>query len=64
MGELENRNDDAAIEQFNTIYQRWHEGDLDLRLPGGETGPQVLDRYLAGGDPAAVALPRRPRVDG
>ncbi len=31
VGELEDRNDDAAIEEFNTIYQRWHEGDLDLR---------------------------------
>jgi broad specificity phosphatase PhoE len=46
VGDLENRNDDAAIEEFNTIYQRWHEGDLDLPLPGGETGGQVLDRYL------------------
>ena len=38
VGELEDRNDDAAIEEFNTIYQRWHEGDLDLRLPEGEIG--------------------------
>ena len=29
VGDLEDRNDDAAIEEFNTIYQRWHEGDLD-----------------------------------
>lgn len=46
VGELENRNDDAAIEQFNVINQRWHEGDLDQPLPAGETGRQVLDRYL------------------
>jgi broad specificity phosphatase PhoE len=46
VGELENRNDDAAIEQFNAVYQRWHEGHLDEPLPGGETGQQVLDRYL------------------
>ena len=46
VGELENRNDDAAVEEFNTIYQRWHEGDLDLPLPGGETANDVLDRYL------------------
>ena len=46
VGELENRNDDAAIEEFNATYQRWHEGDLELPLPGGETGQQVLDRYL------------------
>jgi broad specificity phosphatase PhoE len=46
VGELENRNDDAAIERFNATYQRWHEGDLDLRLPGGESATDVLDRYL------------------
>ena len=45
-GHLEDRNDDAAIEEFNSIYQRWHEGDIDRRLPGGETARQVLDRYL------------------
>lgn len=46
VGELEDRNDDAAIEAFETIYQRWHEGDLDVPMPGGETANQVLDRYL------------------
>ena len=46
VGELEDRNDDAAIAEFETIYQRWHEGDLGLPLPGGETAGQVLDRYV------------------
>jgi broad specificity phosphatase PhoE len=46
VGELEDRNDDEAIEEFNTIYQRWHEGNFDLPLPGGETAAQVLDRYV------------------
>jgi probable phosphoglycerate mutase len=46
VGRLENRSDDAAIEEFNTIYQRWHEGDVDLPLPDGETARQVLARYL------------------
>jgi broad specificity phosphatase PhoE len=46
VGALENRNDDEAIEEFNAIYQRWHEGDFDLALPGGENARQVLDRYL------------------
>jgi broad specificity phosphatase PhoE len=46
VGDLENRNDDAAIEQFNTVYQRWHEGDLNARMPAGETGREVLDRYV------------------
>lgn len=46
VGDLEDRNDDAAIAEFNAIYQRWHEGDLDVPLPGGESASEVLDRYL------------------
>jgi broad specificity phosphatase PhoE len=46
VGELEDRNDGAAIKKFNAVYQRWHEGHLDEPLPDGETGQQVLDRYL------------------
>lgn len=45
-GELENRNDDDAIAEFNAIYQRWHQGELDLAMPGGESAREVLDRYL------------------
>lgn len=45
-GELEDRTDDDAIAAFNTVYQRWQEGDLDAAMPGGESGRQVLDRYL------------------
>jgi probable phosphoglycerate mutase len=46
VGELENRNDDEAVEQFNAIYDRWHRGELDVPLPGGETGNDLLDRYV------------------
>lgn len=46
VGELENRNDDAAVDEFNSIYQRWQEGELDVSLPGGESATQVLERYL------------------
>ncbi len=46
VGQLEGRSDDGAIEEFNTIYQRWHEGDVDVALPDGETARQVLERYL------------------
>ena len=45
-GDLEDRDDDAAIAEFNTVYQRWLEGDLDAAMPGGESGRAVLDRYL------------------
>jgi broad specificity phosphatase PhoE len=46
VGELEDRKDEAAIEEFNTVYQRWHQGDLDARMPEGESGREVLDRYV------------------
>jgi broad specificity phosphatase PhoE len=46
VGELENRNDEAAIREFEAIYERWQMGELDVPMPGGETGQQVLDRYL------------------
>ncbi|MGY4647594.1 histidine phosphatase family protein [Mycobacterium sp. URHB0021] len=46
VGELENRNDDAAIEQFETIYQRWQQGEVEVRMPGGESADEVLARYV------------------
>ena len=46
VGDLENRNDDDAITTFESVYQRWHEGDLDVPMPGGETGNEVLERYV------------------
>jgi probable phosphoglycerate mutase len=46
VGQLENRNDDEAVAEFNAIYERWHHGELDVPLPGGETGNDLLDRYV------------------
>lgn len=46
VGQLENRSDDAAVAEFNAIYNRWHCGELHVPLPGGESGSDVLDRYL------------------
>ncbi|MGB3483881.1 MAG: histidine phosphatase family protein [Mycobacterium sp.] len=46
VGDLENRNDDEAIEEFGQIYQRWHAGDLDAAMPGGESANDVLARYV------------------
>jgi probable phosphoglycerate mutase len=46
VGDLEDRSDDDAVAEFNAIYQRWHEGERDVPLPGGETANQVLSRYL------------------
>jgi probable phosphoglycerate mutase len=55
VGQLENRDDDAAIKEFNTIYQRWYRGQVDVPLPDGETARQVLERYL----PAVTQLRMR-----
>lgn len=46
VGDLEMRNDDDAVAAFNKVYERWHLGELDAALPGGETATDVLDRYL------------------
>ncbi|MBB2993275.1 putative phosphoglycerate mutase [Mycolicibacterium iranicum] len=46
VGALEDRADDAAHEEFNAVYRRWHGGELDAALPGGESARQVLDRYV------------------
>ncbi|MDD4867921.1 MAG: phosphoglycerate mutase family protein, partial [Mycobacterium sp.] len=46
VGILEGRSDDDAVAEFNAIYERWHLGELDVVLPGGETGYDVLDRYI------------------
>ena len=46
VGDLENRSDEAAHDEFNGIYRRWHGGELSVPLPGGESAHQVLDRYL------------------
>ncbi|MEV0685473.1 histidine phosphatase family protein [Nocardia sp. NPDC050378] len=45
-GALEGLETDTARAVFHQTYQRWHEGELDLAVPGGETGHEVLDRYL------------------
>jgi broad specificity phosphatase PhoE len=45
-GDLEGREDRASVDQFDSIYKQWQHGALDVAMPGGETGQQVLDRYL------------------
>ena len=52
VGELEGQNSQAAHREFQRIYRSWHLGELHTRLPGGESGEEVLARYL----PAVDAL--------
>ncbi|MEV5837941.1 histidine phosphatase family protein [Nocardia sp. NPDC052112] len=46
VGELEGLNTEEAHSRFQRIYRAWHEGDLAERVPGGESGYDVLARFL------------------
>ncbi|MBN6035402.1 histidine phosphatase family protein [Amycolatopsis sp. 195334CR] len=45
VGDLEDRADEDALKAFAKVMHAWTGGDLDVPLPGGETGTQVRDRY-------------------
>lgn len=45
-GDLEGRSDTASRRQFDDVYRAWWLGDLDARLPGGESGNDLRARYL------------------
>ncbi|HKR48274.1 MAG TPA: histidine phosphatase family protein [Pseudonocardiaceae bacterium] len=47
IGDLEGRQAPDAHRILHEMYRAWHCGDLDQARPGGESGKQVLDRYLA-----------------
>ncbi len=53
-GDLEGRHDREAFEIFLGVVGAWAGGDLDVAIPGGESGRQVLDRFLAAVDKAAA----------
>ncbi|MFC9994532.1 histidine phosphatase family protein [Nocardia sp. NPDC127526] len=46
LGDLEGLNTREAHETFQDIYHSWHFGDLDTQVPGGESGRDVLNRYI------------------
>ena len=45
-GDLEDRTDEEAHKAFRDVFHAWHIGDLSAKVPGGESGTDVLDRYL------------------
>lgn len=45
-GILEDREDREAQLEFVRVYGAWHEGRLAERIPGGESGLEVLDRFV------------------
>lgn len=46
VGELEGLNSRSAYTAYLDTVVAWAEGRLDVRFPGGETGQDVLDRFL------------------
>lgn len=64
-GDLEMRGDEPAVEAYLTVMVAWAEGDVDRRMPGGETGREALARFdgvvaeaaaLVGDDGTAVLV--------
>jgi broad specificity phosphatase PhoE len=47
IGDLEGRRSAEDHRTLHELYRTWHCGDLEAARPGGESGKQVLDRYLA-----------------
>jgi probable phosphoglycerate mutase len=47
VGDLENRSDAPARERFEDVYAAWTRGDLDARLPGGESARDLRERFTA-----------------
>jgi broad specificity phosphatase PhoE len=45
-GDFEGRHDHEARTLFDATYQRWVAGELDRRMPGGESAAEVRDRML------------------
>lgn len=45
-GELEDRSDEESHKMFMKVFHAWHTGDMHARVPGGESGHDVLDRYV------------------
>jgi broad specificity phosphatase PhoE len=57
IGDLEGCQAPDAHRTLHELYRTWHYGDLEAARPGGESGKQVLDRYLA--DVAAIRSAHR-----
>ena len=45
-GDFEGRSGREALERFMAVYEAWWTGDLDARLPGGESAHDVRKRFL------------------
>ncbi|RNE56524.1 histidine phosphatase family protein [Cryobacterium tepidiphilum] len=46
-GDLEMNNDRVSVERYHDVAFGWAAGDLDRRMPGGESGAEVFGRFDA-----------------
>ncbi|MGO3325009.1 histidine phosphatase family protein [Gordonia sp. (in: high G+C Gram-positive bacteria)] len=46
VGDLEGLSDKESHEKFHDVVTRWHHGELDARIPGGESLEMLHERYL------------------
>ncbi|SHE67678.1 histidine phosphatase family protein [Streptoalloteichus hindustanus] len=47
-GELEGRNDAEGLQRYEDVFTAWSERrELDVAMPGGESGRQIVHRFLA-----------------
>jgi broad specificity phosphatase PhoE len=44
-GDVEGNTDDASVHQFVHTLLAWCGGDLDVRMPGAESGREVIERF-------------------
>ncbi|KQX72538.1 histidine phosphatase family protein [Aeromicrobium sp. Root472D3] len=44
-GDVEGLSDDASVHQYVSTLFAWCGGDLDLRMPGAQTGREVVERF-------------------
>ncbi|HEV3357089.1 MAG TPA: histidine phosphatase family protein [Pseudonocardiaceae bacterium] len=45
VGDLEGSVEEADAHTFFRVFSAWADGDLDVPMPGGETGAQARDRF-------------------
>jgi probable phosphoglycerate mutase len=45
-GDYEGRSDHEARKRFDEAYRHWRDGELEERMPGGESAAEVRDRFL------------------
>ncbi|MCL3818113.1 histidine phosphatase family protein [Aeromicrobium wangtongii] len=44
-GDVEGNRDDASVHQYVSTLLTWCDGDLHVRMPGGDTGKEVIARF-------------------